>query len=166
MQAVGRRHQHQGFNDRIRQQISRSYLPLSQDSLQFGPHFFNGVQIRAVGRQIEEPNVGSFKSFPHTPNVMRAQIIHHNHVTGPQFRDKVVLQISGKAISRRSTDVGYSNVTAVSANGGQYCRRLRSIQRRVIYNPRLADAASVKPRQVGIDPTLIQIDEVAWVNSA
>ena len=166
MQAVGRRHQHQGFNDRNRQQISRSYLPLSQDSLQFGPHFFNGIQIRAIRREIEEPNTGGFKSLLHTLNVMRAQIIHHNNVTGLQFRDKLVFQVGRKAVSRCSAGVCFGNVAAINPNGRQHSRYSGFIQRCMIYNPRLADAAPVQSRQVGIDTAFVQINQMAWVDSA
>lgn len=164
MQTIRRCDQLKGPGNGIREQVGRPDLPFSQDGLQFRPHLFDGIQVRAVRRQIQKLNMRRLKDLTDALNMMRAKIIHYDNIPRLQRWDKMIPQISRKPVSCRSTRVGHGDMTAIRADGGQYRRRFRRIQRRVVDDPRFADASPVDPRHVGVYAAFVQIDKVARVN--
>ena len=164
MQTIRRSDHPKGLGNGIGEKVGRPDLQFSQDSLQFRPHLFDRIQVRVVRRQIEKLNMRRLKALPDALNMMRAKIIHYDNVSRLQCRDKMIPQISREPVSCRSARVGHGYMTAIRADGRQYRRRLRCIQRRVVNHPRFADTAPVNPRHVGVYAAFVQIDEMALVN--
>lgn len=118
VQAIRRCNQLKRNGNGIWEQVGRPDLPFSQDSLQFGPHLFDRIQIGAIRWQIKELNIGRFKDLPDTLDMMRAKIIHYDNISRLQRWDKVVPQISREPVPCRSTRVGHGDMTAIRADGG------------------------------------------------
>ena len=163
MPTVSRRDQLERFGNGIWEQIGRPYLPFSKDSLQFGPHLFDRIQIGAIRRQIKKLNIGRFKDLPNTLDMMRAKIIHNDNISLLQRRDKIIPQISRESISCRSARVGHGDMAAIRADGGQYRRRLGRIQGCVVCYPCFANTSPVNPRHVGVYAAFVQKDKMVLI---
>lgn len=49
MLAVQRRNTSKSRTNRVREKVQTAYLPFTKDRFDLGPHFFDGIQVRAVG---------------------------------------------------------------------------------------------------------------------
>ena len=124
MQAIRRSDQLKGLGDGIRELVGTPDLPFSQDGLQFRPHLFDWIQVRAVRRQIQKLNMRRLKDLTDALSMMRAKIIHYDNISRLQRWDEMIPQISREPVSCRSARVGHGDMTAIRADGGQYRRRL------------------------------------------
>ena len=163
VQAIRGFNQLKRIGNGIWEPVGRPDFPFSQDSLQFGPHLFDRIQIGAIRWQIKELNIGRFKDLPNTLDMMRAKIIHNDNISPLQRRDKIIPQISGESISCRSARVGHGDMAAIRADGGQYRRRLGRIQGGVVCYPCFANTSPVNPRHVGVYAAFVQIDKMVLI---
>ena len=82
--------------EQVPQIIHRAGFLASQEPLHFCKCQFNGVEVRTVGRQIEETGADRFDGLSHANNFVSRQVIHHNDVARPKSRNKVLLDVSQK----------------------------------------------------------------------
>ena len=70
---------------------------------EFRPSLFDGVEVRGVGRQIEQLGSCRFDPLADTLYLVSTQVIHHHHLAGTQRRTQHVVQIGEEdlAIGRR-----------------------------------------------------------------
>src|ERR1700740_1568376 len=74
-----------GLGDSRIQGFSRACLQRSQDQLDLGPAFFDGVEMGRIRREIKQAGAGSLDSVPHHGSFVSAQIVHNDDVPGLQF---------------------------------------------------------------------------------
>ena len=123
---IGRRNSRKSSRNSRGQSINISDLFLSENSLDFRPHFFNGVKIRAIGRKIQERASGPFYQGTNLCHVMRPQIIHNNDVTRQQVRQQGIGQILDEFLAGSSSAIGDRNRTAIQLDRGKdRCGRWR-----------------------------------------
>jgi len=56
----------------------------AQDLFDLAPHGLDGIEVRRIGRQIQQPGAGGGKSFPDSPDFVRGQIVQNHHLAGAQ----------------------------------------------------------------------------------
>ena len=82
--------------------------PFAERGLEFGEDLFDRVEIRAVGRQVEECRAGGFDGLADARDLVRAEIVHDDDITGPQGGDQHLLDIGEehRAIDRAVEHAG------------------------------------------------------------
>ena len=74
--------------------IDGSSLGRSHALFEFGPGLFDRIEVRRVGRQIEQGCPASLDTLAHAVDLVSAEIVHHEHMTGAQFWAEHVVEIS------------------------------------------------------------------------
>ena len=81
--AIGGGNRVKGVLSRPQQFVFGARSVSAQDLLDLAPHRFDRVEVRRIGRQIEQPGTGGFDGLAHAPDFMRAQVVQDHHIAGP-----------------------------------------------------------------------------------
>lgn len=84
MLTVQRRNTRKSRTNCVREKIQTADFPFTKDCFDLGPHFLDGVQIRAIGRKVYQSYTFRVQDFPDGFYTVRAHIIHHNDVSRPK----------------------------------------------------------------------------------
>lgn len=71
----------------------------SRQSLEFGKHLLNLVEVGAVGRQVTQLRARRFDRGLHTGDLVAGQVVHHHDVARAQFGHEHLLHPSPKRLS-------------------------------------------------------------------
>jgi len=52
----------------------------AEDLFDLAPHRLDGIEIRRIGRQIQQPDAGGFEGFPDSPDFVCGQIVQNHHL--------------------------------------------------------------------------------------
>lgn len=66
--------------DGIREPVPATDFPAAEDGLHLGPHFLNGIEIRAKGRKIQNFHTLCLQVSPDSLDMVRTHIVHHYDV--------------------------------------------------------------------------------------
>ena len=80
MLTVQRRNTSKSRTNCVRENIQIADFPFTKDCFDLGPHFLDGIQIRAIGRKVQQSYTFRFQNLPDGFYMVRAHIIHHNDV--------------------------------------------------------------------------------------
>src|ERR1035441_192395 len=72
----------EGIGDGLIECFFGSCLGVAQELLEFGPGLLDGVQVRRVGRQIEQLRTAGFDPLAYPSHFVRRQVVHHHHIAG------------------------------------------------------------------------------------
>jgi hypothetical protein len=75
----------------------------AEQRLEFGESQFNGVEIWAVGRQVDQLSAPSFDSFAYASRFVSGQVIHDHDVSGPERRGQLLLDVGPKGCAVHGT---------------------------------------------------------------
>src|SRR5262249_19083737 len=75
-EGVLRRDRRNGFTDGRIQSLSRASLESAEHQFDFGPAFFDGVEVGRISRQVEQAGTGSFDLLPHGRCFVGTEIVH------------------------------------------------------------------------------------------
>jgi len=56
----------------------------AQDLFDLAPHGLDGIEVRRIRRQIQQPGAGGCEGFPDSPDFVRGQIVQNDHLTRAQ----------------------------------------------------------------------------------
>ena len=84
MLTVQRRNTSKSRTNCVRENIQIADFPFTKDCFDLGPHFLDGVEIRAVGRKIQHFHALCLQNFPDGLYMVRAHIVHHYDVAWPK----------------------------------------------------------------------------------
>ena len=62
------------------------------------PAFFDGVEVRGIGRQVEQFRSGSRDSLPNTLDFVSGKIVHHDNIAWLELRTQSMIQEREKDI--------------------------------------------------------------------
>ena len=65
----------------------------TQHFFQLRPGLFYRIQIRRIGRQIEQLRPSCLNAFPHTLYLVAAEIVHHHHIARHKHRTVHMVEI-------------------------------------------------------------------------
>lgn len=74
-----------GFGDGVPEVVDRSGGGFSQEGLEFGERLFDGIEVRAVGRQAEHLCSLRLDRFSNAADLVGWEVVHDHHVDG--FKD-------------------------------------------------------------------------------
>jgi len=57
----------------------------AQDLFDLAPHRLDGIEVRRIGRQIQQPGAGG---FPDSPDLVRGRIVQNHHLARAQGGDE------------------------------------------------------------------------------
>ena len=66
MLAVQRRNTSKSRTNCVREKVQTADFPFAKDSLDLGPHFFNGIEVRTVVRKIQHTHTFYLQNFPNS----------------------------------------------------------------------------------------------------
>ena len=133
MGTIQRRNTSESLLDGIRENIQVANLPSAEDGFHLRPHFFNRVEIRAVGRKIQPFYTLFCPNFPDCLYTMGAHIVHYYDIARTKSREQNLFQILDKAFSRRPALVSCERFLPIQTNGRENRCCSRRVQRCVIH---------------------------------
>jgi len=122
-------------SDSIREKVQTTDLPFAKERLDLRPHFLNRVEIRAVGRQIQQSYTSCIQNLPDSFYMVRTHIVHYNDITRTEGRQQYFFQLLDKTFPCCSALIGCKCFLTVKTNRGKYSRSLGRIQGCVIHGP-------------------------------
>lgn len=92
----------EGFEDvgdAIGDVVEAPFLGLSQKLLELGEHLFDGIEVRAIGGQVEKPCAGGFEGAPDGLRLVAAEIVHDDNVAWLQRWQEELFDIAEEALA-------------------------------------------------------------------
>lgn len=131
----------------------------SEERLELGESVLDRVQVRTVGRQIEELGARGLDRFAHAFDLVRAEIVEHDDVARTQLGRQGLLDIGqeARAVDRAVEDAGRRK--AVVAQRGDDRRGFPMAVGYRAHDPRPAACPSVTARQGRGRPGLVEEHE-------
>ena len=151
MEAIERRNTNKSLSDGTRKEFQAANLPSTKNGFHLRPHFFNGVEIRAVGRKIQPFHTLSCQNFPGCLYTMGAHIVHYYDIDRTKSREQNLFQILDKAFSRCPALVSCKRLLPIQTNGRENHCCSRRIQRCVIHCSLGRGRPSIEAGQIGVD---------------
>jgi hypothetical protein len=135
----------------------------TEERFQFGEGEFDGIEVRAVGRQESEVRAGGLDRGPHLGLFVHRQVVEDDDVAAVQRRHQDLLDVGQEA---RIVDGAIED-----RGGGQAIRpqphddrvRLPVTARRVIVEARAPETPTIAAQEVGRDATFIEKDVLSRV---
>ena len=135
MEAVQRRNTRERILDGIWEEVQGADFPAAQDGFHLGPHFLNGIEIRAVGRKVQYLHTLCLQDFPDGLDMVGTHIVHHNDVAWPKRGKQRLFQILDKAFSRCTALVCCKRFLPIQTDGRKDRRCPRRIQGGMVHRP-------------------------------
>ena len=151
MRAVKRWNISESLSDSIRKELQTANFPSAKNGFHLRPHFFNRVEIRAVGREIQPFHTLFCQNFPDRLYTMGAHIIHYYDIARTKSREQNLFQILDKAFSRCPVLVSCERFLPIQTNGRENRCCSRRIQRCVIHCSLGRGRPSIEAGQIGVD---------------
>jgi len=146
----------QSFGDGLIECFLASCLGRAEQLFEFCPGLLDRVEIGRIGWQVEQLGAGFFDPFAHRWSLVRAQVIHHHHVAGLQYRAQQMFDVCQENIRVGGLFYGHGCDHAVQAHGAQNGHDLPVAARRRLLDASASHAPRVEPRHRGSDTALIQ----------
>ena len=80
MLTVQRRNTSKSRTNCVREKIQTADFPFTKDCFDLGPHFLDGIQIRAIGRKVQQSYTFRFQNLPDGFYMVRVPVVF----TSPQ----------------------------------------------------------------------------------
>ncbi len=141
--------------DGVPEAIDGGFSGLAQQRLELGEGVLDGIEVRAVGRKVEQMRPCCFDGLAHRGAFVAGQIVHHHDVAGAEFGHQHLLHIGleGEAIDRTVED--HRRHHAGDPQSGQEGCRLPMAIRNVGPEPLASSSATTTPGHVGRCPGLV-----------
>ena len=135
----------------------------AQARFELGKNLFDGIEVRAVGRQVEHASAHRLDRGPYAGHFMAGQIIQHHRVARAEGRSEELLDIGheGRAIERAVQD--QRGGQPVGPQRGHHGRRLPVPVRDGGDEAGAAGTPPIPAGQLGLDGGLIHEDEASTV---
>ena len=156
MQAVELRNTSECPLDSVRELFQAANLPFAKDGFHLGPHFLNGIEIRAVGWKVQYLHALCLQNFPDGLDMVGTHIVHHNDVAWPKSWEQRLFQILDKVFSRCIVLVCCKRFFLIRTNGRNNRRCPRRIQRGMIHRPLGGGRSLIKAGQIRVDSAFVQ----------
>ena len=87
------------MGDGVPETVACPLARFSQQRLEFGKGLFDGIEIGAVGRQVEQLGLAVFDRFPNAGDLVTGQIVHDDNVTRAQGWGENLLDVAAEDVS-------------------------------------------------------------------
>jgi hypothetical protein len=86
----------ENVGDGVPETVACPLARLSQQRLEFGEGLFDGIEIRAVGRQVEQPGLAVFDRFPDASDLVGSHVVHNDDIARAQRRGEHLLDVGAE----------------------------------------------------------------------
>ena len=135
----------------------------AEDRFQFGKTEFDRIEVGTVGREKPERRTGPGDRELDVVTPMRAEIVEHDEVAGPQCGHEDLFDVGEKAVVVHGPIDHPRRRQALQAQRGDERARVPPAVGCVIADALAAQPAAVPPQQVRRDARLIEKDQVAGI---
>src|ERR1700726_4976401 len=132
---------------------------LAQRVLELGEDLLNGVEIRAVRREEEEPCAGGSDHIANCLAFVRAEIVEDHDIPRLQSCDQYFFDIKTEALGVDRAIEDPWRVDTVMPKGGQEGHRLPMAIRHLGVEPLPASAPAAQRGHIGLGPSFVDEDE-------
>ncbi len=91
----------------------------SESLLEFAPGLFDGVEVRRVGRQVEQRSPAGLDPLAYAVDLVGAEIVHDEDMAGPQLRAQHLVEIGEEDLTVCSRLDGHGSQHAAVVHGPQ-----------------------------------------------
>jgi hypothetical protein len=151
----GRREKCQRACDELADLVEGARSEGTEERFQFREDLFNGIEIRAVGRQKPEACAHLFDRIADLRLFVHGEVIEDDDITGPQCRRQHLLDVGTEApVIDRPIEDGRCR-DRVGTQGGDDGVRFPVSARRVVVQARAARTPPEAAQQIGRDTALV-----------
>lgn len=154
------RHRLKRPTDGVHQGVQGGPPAAPNERFQFGEHHLNRIEIRTVGREVEQGTLPSFDERPYGRSMVGGKIVHHDHLTWLECWTEMLTDIplKGVPIDRSRKD-----------QRGQWPREAQATDQGLVhpvvpshlaYSPQVTGRAGIQPGHGGVEATLVQEDQL------
>ena len=111
----------------------------------FRPSRFDRVQVRRVGGQIQSAAASGFHGLPHPGHLMRPQVVHDDHLAGPQVGAQEVLHLGPEHVTIGGRRHGHGHQDALQGDCAQDRQHLPTALRHAINDPLCTGCTAIAP---------------------
>jgi hypothetical protein len=137
-----------------------SGLSGSHALFEFGPGLFDRIEVRRVGRQVEQRCTASLDPVAYALDLVGAEVVHDYHVARPQLRAKHVVQVSQEDLAVGGGFDGHRGQHAVVVHRTQDGQHLPVAARHGIVDPFAARRPCIDAGHLRRDTTFVHVDQV------
>jgi len=137
---------------------------LAQRVLELGEDLLNGVEIRAVRREEEEPCAGGSDHIANGLAFVRAEIVEDHDIPRLQSCDQYFFDIKTEALGVDRAVEDPWRVDTVMAKCGQEGHRLPMAIRHLGVEPLPASAPAAQRGHIGLGPSFVDEDEAFGID--
>jgi hypothetical protein len=130
----------------------------AQERFEFGEGEFDGIEVRAVGRQESEVCAGGLDRGPHLGLFVHRQVVEDDDVTRAQRRPQDLLDVGQEARIVDGAVKDRRRGQAIRPQPDDHRVRLPVTARRVIVEARAPETPPIATKEVGRDATFIEKD--------
>src|SRR6201988_5126441 len=139
---------------------------LAQMRLQFAEGHLDGIEVRRVGRQINQCCPRRFDRLSDAGHLVDRQIVHHDNLAALEGRNKILFHISKEQRSIHGAFKDERRGHSALAQGADKGDDFPVPVRRVIDEPLAARTAAAKPYHRGVGPRLVDKHQPCRVKHA
>lgn len=133
----------------------------AQDALELGKGFLDGIEVRAVGREIKQPGVCLLDGLAHTRHLVDGQVVHDDDIAFFQRGAEDFFDVDEKQRAVHRPVDGEGRGHARFAQGGDERQRLPAAKRLLADEPFTPQTAPVAPRHARVHARFVDEDQIA-----
>lgn len=149
----------EGFRKGFNQLRQAAPCRMTQGGLEFCKSHFDGVEIRAVGGQIQDVATRSGNSLLNAFDLVAGQVVTDDDIADSQFGAKDLLDVCEKGIPIHGSIQKHGSTDTIASQGGNEGSRLPMTMRNLGKTAFPSKAAAIKTAHFGVEPCLINKDQ-------
>ena len=163
--ALERREGRQRCADSLPEFVEGASTGRPEQRFEFGKPQFNRIEVRAVRREIAERRADAFDTFAHAIDLVRRQVIHHDHIAWLEGWHQELIEVGEKTLAVHGSIKEAGRRQAVDAQPGDKRARLPMVVRGVIVDPRAPPTTPIAAEHVCRHATFIEKHQARELNA-
>ncbi len=127
---------------------------------ELGPGFFDRVEVWRIGRQVQHRRPARLDALAHAIDLVCAEIVHDDHVTGAQLGAQHMIEVDEKDLSVGGRFDGHGGQHAGVVHRAQHGQSRPVSARHRCVHALPVPAPGIEPRPLCADAALVQVDQV------
>jgi hypothetical protein len=162
--AFGCREGFEDVSDAVGDFVEGSFLGLAQEVFEFGEDLFNGIEVRAVGWEVDESCANASECPPDGMCLVAAEIVHDDNVAWLQCRNQELLHIAEEALAVDRAIHQAGGGDGIRPEGSKEGLCLPMAMRHAGDEPLALVAPTPQRGHIGLGPSLVDEDQSADIN--
>lgn len=145
--------------------VDGSFSGLSEHGFQLREGVLDRIEVRTVGREIEQAGAGRLDGLADLPTLMAGEIVHDDDVTGREFRDEHLIDIGLEGVAVDGAVEDHGRDDAGQPKTGHEGRRLPVAVGDRGAKPLALRCPAALTRHVRRSPGLVDEDEALGIEA-